>query len=137
VEFGATTGRPRRCGWMDAVQLRYAKEVNGLDGIVMTKLDVLCGMEKIKICTAYKYKGEIIKKFTNSPKILSECEPVYEELDGFDEDISEIKEFDKLPKNAKLYIKRVEELLEVETVMVSVGSKRSQTIMVKNPFSLI
>ena len=134
AEFGATTGRPRRCGWLDMVQLKYSAMINGLDGIALTKLDVLKGLKKIKICMGYKYNGRILDTFVSSPKILNECVPVYEEFDGFDEDISEIKEFDKLPENAKLYIGRIEELLETEVVMVSVGCKRSQIIMMKHPF---
>jgi len=136
AEFGATTGRERRCGWLDTVQLKYTAAINGLDGLALTKLDVLSGMKKIKVCTAYKYKGELTTRFNASAKVLADCTPVYEEVDGFDEDISQVKEFDKLPENAKLYIKRIEELLGVEVVMVSVGPKRSQIITLKDPFSL-
>ncbi len=136
-EFGATTGRPRRCGWVDIVQLQYTTAVNGLDGIALTKLDVLSGLKKIKICTGYRYNDNVLTDFPSSAKILEECTPVYEELDGFEEDISEIKEFDKLPENAKLYVKRLEELLETKVVMISVGCKRSQIIMLENPFSVI
>jgi adenylosuccinate synthase len=137
AEYGSTTGRARRCGWLDIVQLKYTTEVNGLDGIALTKLDVMKGLEKIKICTGYRYNGEVLDRYTTSLKVQSGCEPVYEEMDGFSEDISGIKEFDKLPENAKLYIRRIEELLGVEIVMVSVGCKRSQVITVKNPFTLI
>ncbi len=137
AEYGATTGRARRCGWLDAVQLKFTTRVNGIDGIALTKLDVLTGIKKIKICTGYKHNGKILDGFTTSPKILGGCEPVYEELDGFDEDISEIKEFDKLPENAKIYIRRIQELLGTRVVMISVGCKRSQTIMVENPFDFI
>ncbi|RKD22211.1 Adenylosuccinate synthetase [Caminicella sporogenes DSM 14501] len=128
-EFGTTTGRPRRCGWLDAVMLKYSARVNGMTSLALMLLDVLTGFEKIKICTAYKFKGELIKDFPASLKTLSECEPVYEELDGWNEDITSAATFEELPVNAQKYINKIEELVEIPVKIISVGPKRSQTIV--------
>tara|TARA_Y100000310_G_scaffold128407_3_gene127615 strand:+ start:3036 stop:4202 length:1167 start_codon:yes stop_codon:yes gene_type:complete len=133
-EVGATTGRARRCGWFDALIGKYAVMVNGLDAVVLTKLDVLSGLEEIKICVGYKYKDKIIKDFTTDIEVLENCEPVYEELSGWSEDISKVKNFNELPQNAKKYIKRIEELLEVPICIVSVGPERNQTLTLKKEF---
>ncbi|MEW6170318.1 MAG: adenylosuccinate synthase [Candidatus Omnitrophota bacterium] len=128
-EFGATTGRPRRCGWFDAVLARYACLVNGTTELAIMKLDVLDELAKIKICTAYEYKG---KKFTNFPsdlEILQYGKPVYEEVNGWQESLGKIKEWSKLPKNAKNYLKKIEDLLKVKISFVSVGSKREEIIL--------
>src|SRR3989338_28885 len=108
-EFGATTGRQRRVGWFDAVIGKYAVMINGIDSIAMTKLDVLTTVEKLKICVAYKHKSNIIKNFTTNIKILQNCQPVYEELDGWWDDITKVRTYDKLPNNAKKYLKRIED----------------------------
>lgn len=128
-EFGTTTGRPRRCGWFDAVMVKYAARINGMTCIALMLLDVLTGFDKIKICTGYKLGDEVIDYFPASLNRLSKCEPVYEELDGWNEDISEAKSFEELPENAKKYIARIEELLELPVKIVSIGPKRSQTIV--------
>ncbi len=133
-EFGATTGRQRRVGWFDAVIGKYAVMVNGIDSIAITKLDVFTTVEKLKICVAYKYKGGIIKDFTTNMKILQNCEPVYEELDGWWDDITKIKTYDQLPNNAKKYLRRIEELLKVPISIVSVGPEKSQTIITRSEF---
>jgi len=133
-EYGATTGRPRRCGWFDAVAVRYAARVNGLDGMVLTKLDVLDSLDKIMICTGYNYKGSILKDFPSSSDILNECKPVYEVMAGWQEPTSGITRFDKLPGNAQIYIKRLEELTGTSIIMVSVGAGRKEAIMMENPF---
>lgn len=135
AEFGATTGRRRRCGWLDMVILKNAARLNGLTGLAITKLDVLGGLKKIKICTAYKHHGEIIKNFPANLKVLAQCEPVYETLDGWDEDISTLTSYDQLPANVLGYLKRVEELSEVPIKIVSVGPQRDQTIVLDNPLS--
>jgi adenylosuccinate synthase len=109
-EYGATTGRPRRCGWFDAVALRYAARINGLDGLVVTKLDVLDKLDKIKVCIAYKYNGKIIDDLPTDGGTLARCEPVYEELDGWNSKTQGITSFDKLPKKAQAYLNRLEEL---------------------------
>lgn len=134
VEFGATTGRRRRCGWLDTVLLRNAVRLNGLTGIVITKLDVLDGLPSINICTGYEYQGDMIDDFPASLKVLAECKPIYETLPGWTEDISPIRELEELPANAKNYLKRIEELIEVPITIVSVGPGRDETILLKNPF---
>jgi adenylosuccinate synthase len=133
-EFGTTTGRPRRCGWFDSVIVRYASRVNGLTSISLMLLDVLTGFDKIKICTSYKLGDKIIKEYPASLEDLGKCEPIYEELDGWNEDICNVESYDDLPQNAKNYIKRIEELVEVSVDMISVGPKRTQTIIRKNVF---
>ncbi len=134
AEFGATTGRRRRCGWLDTVILNNSARLNGLTGLAITKLDVLGGLKEIKICTAYRYKGQILDTFPASLKVLAECEPVYETLDGWDEDISGIGQYDQLPPKVKDYLKRVEALLDVPIKIVSVGPQRDQTMVLENPF---
>lgn len=134
AEFGTTTGRPRRCGWFDAVILRYAARVNGLSSVAITKLDVLDSLDTVKICTGYKFKGEIIREFPHSLRYLSECEPVYEELPGWKEDTSGARKLEDLPENARKYLERIKELTGVEISIVAVGPKRSQTIPVLEIF---
>ena len=133
-EFGATTGRQRRVGWFDALIGKYAVMINGIDSIALTKLDVLTTVEKIKICVAYKYKGSIIKNFTTNMKILQNCEPIYEELDGWWDDLTKTRDYDKLPNNAKKYLRRIEDLLKVPISIVSVGPKRDQAITTRPEF---
>ncbi|MBI2542468.1 adenylosuccinate synthase [Candidatus Woesearchaeota archaeon] len=133
-EFGATTGRQRRVGWFDTLIGRYAAMVNGADSIALTKLDVLTAVEKLRICVAYRYKGSIIKNFTTNMKILQNCQPVYEELDGWWDDITKIKSYEQLPNNAKKYLRRIEELLKVPISIISVGPKRDQTIVARQEF---
>ncbi|HER23820.1 MAG TPA: adenylosuccinate synthase [Candidatus Atribacteria bacterium] len=128
-EFGATTGRPRRCGWFDAVLVKYAVRINGLDNMVLTKIDVLSDFEQIKICTSYKYDEEIIKEFPVNLEILQNCIPIYEEMPGWKEDISQVTKYEDLPRQLKDYIMRIEELVKTKVVIVSVGPKRSQTII--------
>ncbi|MDD5173684.1 MAG: adenylosuccinate synthase [Candidatus Omnitrophota bacterium] len=126
-EFGATTGRPRRCGWFDSVIVKHSVMVNGIDEIVVTKLDVLDDLDKLKICTAYKYNGHIYKDFPSDIEVLSKCEPLYEELPGWKKDTTGITSYSRLPKNAKIYLKRVQKLLSARIVLISVGSDRKQT----------
>lgn len=133
-EFGTTTGRPRRCGWFDAVVARYAVRLNGLDGFAVTKLDVLSGLKNIKICVGYKYKDELLTEFPPSLKILAQCAPVYEEMPGWSEDISGAKSVDEMPEAARNYLKRITEITGIPNTIVSIGSKRSQTIVHENIF---
>ncbi|PKM84017.1 MAG: adenylosuccinate synthase [Firmicutes bacterium HGW-Firmicutes-13] len=130
-EYGTTTGRPRRIGWLDTVVLRFAKRVNGLTHGVITKLDVLSGLEKIKICTGYKCGGKMIKEWPASLEILNNCEPVYEEMEGWTEDLSKIDKYDDFPGPARNYVKRVVELTGIEIPVVSVGPRRDQTKILK------
>ena len=134
-EFGTVTGRARRCGWFDAVIVRYAARVNGLTSISLMLLDVLTGFDKIQVCTAYKMGGDkIIKDFPASLEDLAKCEPIYEELEGWTEDITTVEKFKDLPENAKKYVAKIEELVGVSVDMVSVGPNRAQTIVRKNIF---
>jgi len=126
-EFGATTGRPRRCGWFDGIVVKHAVMVNGIDEIVVTKLDVLDCLDSIKICTAYKYEGKIYKDFPSDIMVLSNCEPVYEELPGWRSDTTGITSYLGLPKNAKNYLKRIQKVLGAKIALISVGCDRKQT----------
>jgi len=126
-EFGATTGRPRRCGWFDNIIVKHSVMVNGIDEIVVTKLDVLDTQNSLKLCTAYKYNGKIYNYFPSDIKTLAGCEPIYEELPGWKSDTTQITSYARLPKNAKNYLKRIQALLKTKIVLVSVGSDRRQT----------
>ena len=134
AEFGATTGRRRRCGWLDTVIIKNSVRLNGLTSLAITKLDVLGGLETLKICTGYRYKNETIDNFPASLKLLSNCEPIYETLPGWSEDIGSIKAMEDLPVNVKNYLDRIEALTQTPIDLVSVGAERTQTIVKKNPF---
>lgn len=129
-EFGTVTGRPRRCGWFDAVIVRYAARISGLTGIAVTKLDTLSDIPKIKMCVGYKLNEQIIKDFPASIEDLALCEPIYEEFNGW-EDVSGVKEYNKLPTNLLRYLERIEELCGTKISLVSVGPKRDQTIVIE------
>jgi adenylosuccinate synthase len=133
-EFGATTGRPRRCGWFDAMVVRYAVRVNGLTGIALTKLDVLSDFDIIKICTGYTCNGTTLETLPASLELFEKCQPVYEELPGWKSDITGAQTYDDLPRQARDYVKRLEELAGCQIVLVSVGPRRDQTITLRNPF---
>lgn len=128
MEFGATTGRPRRCGWFDAVIARYAVRINGIDALAITKLDVLDKFESIKVCTGYRYKKKVLKEFPTDLRVLQECEPIYETLPGWQSPTTGIKKWEDLPENAQKYLSYLEEITGASAKVVSVGSKRSQTI---------
>jgi adenylosuccinate synthase len=133
-EYGSTTGRPRRCGWFDVPVVRYADRLNALTGIALTKLDVLSGLPRLHVCVAYEIDGV---RREDVPLSLSEFEravPVYEQMEGWKEDLSDAREFGDLPKAAQKYVRRLEELTGVEASLVSVGADRNQTILRKNPF---
>ncbi len=127
-EYGTTTGRPRRIGYMDIVALNYSIRINGVTSIALTLLDVLKGIEKIKICTAYELNGKKITHYPASLKELERCKPLYEEMDGFDDDLTGVKSYDELSENAKAYVNRLEELTGVSINIVSVGPGRKQTL---------
>lgn len=133
-EFGTTTGRARRCGWFDAVIVRYAARVNGLTSISLMLLDVLSGFDTVKICTSYKMGDKVLKEFPASLEDLAKCEPIYEELEGWSDDLTNVEKYEDLPENAKKYIAKIEELVGVSVDMVSVGPNRAQTIIRKNIF---
>ena len=128
-EFGTTTGRPRRCGWLDTVIVNYAARVNGMTCIALMLLDVLTGFEEVKICTGYQYGDEVIYNFPASLNVLGKCEPIYETLPGWTEDLSLCSTFEALPRNAQKYIERIELLTGIPVKIISVGPKRSQTII--------
>ncbi|MFW6284466.1 MAG: adenylosuccinate synthase [Desulfosalsimonas sp.] len=134
AEFGATTGRRRRCGWIDTIMLRNAVRLNSLTGFAVTKLDVLGELDTLKICTGYKYKNRELSDFPTSLQVLAECEPVYEEMPGWQADISGVRSYDQLPEATRNYLRRIEELTETAAEIISVGPGRDQTIMVNNPF---
>jgi adenylosuccinate synthase len=134
MEFGATTGRKRRCGWLDLVILNNAVKLNGLTGLAITKLDVLGELKSLMICTGYKYKNSIIKDFPADCKILEKCQPIYEEMPGWNEDISLIDRYENLPQNTKDYLKKIEELSETPVYIISIGPQRDKTIVLNNPF---
>lgn len=128
-EFGTTTGRPRRCGWFDAVIVKYAVRTNGITALSLMLLDVLSGFDTIKICTAYEYEGQIIEHFPASLEMLEKCKPIYKEFKGWSEDITSCTTYEALPQNAKDYIEAIEKAVEVPVKIISVGPKRSQTII--------
>ena len=131
-EYGTVTGRPRRCGWLDAFMLKYSARLNSLDYLAITRLDILDQMPKIKMCVGYKIGDEVLKQIPASLNVLAKVEPIYEEFDGWMTDISGIREYDKLPENAKKYLARLSEVAGVELGIVSVGPNREQTIVLKD-----
>ena len=133
-EFGATTGRKRRCGWFDAVALRRSKQLNSLTGLCITKLDVLDGLESLQICTGYQYNGSVRKTPPSGADDFAQCKPVYEEMPGWSETTIGIKSFNALPQNAQRYIKRLEEVTETPVDMISTGPDREETIILRHPF---
>ena len=133
-EYGATTGRPRRCGWFDAVVVNHSIRVNGIREIVITKLDVLNDFDTIKICVGYHVGGKVFDHVPSNFEILKNSEPVYEEMRGWKTEIQGVKNFKDLPRNAKRYLKRIQKLIGAKVTMISVGSERDETVEVKNPF---
>ena len=133
-EYGTTTGRPRRCGWFDGVAARFSTHINGFTGAALTRLDVLDTMPRLKICIGYKLDGNSIEHFPASVTALERCQPVYEELPGWQTPTSDIRQFDRLPHEARQYITRLEELISCPISLISVGEGRAQTIILKNIF---
>lgn len=133
-EFGATTGRARRCGWFDAVALRRSKQINSLTGLCITKLDVMDGLETIRVCTAYESNGTQCSELPSGAEAIAECKPVYAELPGWSETTLGITSFKDLPKNAKDYLKNLEDITETPVDIISTGPDRKETIVLKNPF---
>ncbi|RLB20569.1 MAG: adenylosuccinate synthase [Deltaproteobacteria bacterium] len=136
-EFGATTGRPRRCGWLDLVVVRYSARINGLTHLAITKLDILTGLDPVNLCVGYEYKGKRLENIPAQLSILDKCSPVYDAMDGWQEDISGARTFKDLPNNAQAYVKRIEDFVDVPVSIISVGSGRNETIVRKNPFDTI
>ncbi len=134
-EYGTTTGRPRRIGWIDTVVLRHTKRISGITGISVMLLDVLTGIETLKICVAYKLDGEIIDYIPASIKDFERCEPIYIELEGWTEDITQTTSFSDLPLNTQSYLNKVSELSNIELAIFSVGPDRTQTVVLKDMFN--
>ena len=128
-EFGTTTGRPRRCGWLDGVMLRYSARVNDLTDVCITKLDVLTGLDELKICEAYDYRGQRLEHLPSEAEVLAACRPIYETLPGWQEDITDVRCFEDLPPAAQAYVRHVEELVNAPATYISVGPGREQTIV--------
>jgi len=135
-EYGATTGRPRRCGWIDLAVVKHAARINSITHLCLTKMDVLSGLENIKVCTGYTHDGRLLPGFPADFEILEKCSPVYEEVAGWKEDISAATEYAQLPENAQKYIAYIEELTGIPVIMISVGTRRKQVITIKDPFSV-
>jgi adenylosuccinate synthase len=133
-EFGSVTGRPRRCGWLDLPALRRSLQLNGVNGLCITKLDVLDGIGPIRICTAYMAGGSRVDLLPSGAEAVAECHPVYEEMPGWDRSTFGVKRFDDLPQNARAYLRRIEELAGVPIAMVSTGPERDETILMHHPF---
>ena len=133
-EYGTTTGRPRRCGWLDACIVRYAGLLSGIDYMAITRLDILDDLRSLKMCVGYNYKGEILREFPASLKVLAQVEPVYEEFPGWQESTTKIRTYDKLPVNARRYIERLSEVADLGIGIVSVGPERDQTIILNQAF---
>jgi adenylosuccinate synthase len=128
AEFGATTGRPRRCGWLDLVALKYVVQINGMNELTLTKMDVMDGFEEIKVCTSYKIDGKETKVFPLSLDEIEKVEPVYTTLPGWKNSIEGITDWNKLPSTAQSYIRFVEDYLGVKFTIISTGPKRNETI---------
>ncbi len=133
-EFGSTTGRKRRCGWYDAVIMRRSNQLNGVTGLCVTKLDVLDGLDTLRICTRYRYDGKTRTTPPSGAEALAKCEPVYEELPGWKESTVGVRSFEKLPMNAQKYLKRIEALTEARIDLISTGAERDDTIILRHPF---
>lgn len=127
-EYGTTTGRPRRCGWLDTVMIKYAAKINGLTALAINHVDTIGKLKEIKLCTSYNKEGQVIKTFPASLNELAKCKPIYEVFEPWNEDISNIKSFDKLPQNAKKFLNRIEELVGVKIGLIGVGKDREQII---------
>jgi adenylosuccinate synthase len=133
-EFGSVTGRPRRCGWLDLPALKRSLQLNGVDGLCITKLDVLDGIGPIRICTEYTAAGMRLDLLPSGAEAVAECKPVYEEVPGWDQSTFGVKRFDDLPQNARAYLRRIEQLAGVPIAMVSTGPERDETILMHHPF---
>lgn len=133
-EFGATTGRARRCGWFDAAALKRSIQINGVSGLCVTKLDVMDGMETLQVCVGYKLDGELSELLPVGAELLAECEPVYEELPGWKDSTVGIQKFDQLPENARAYLRHIERICGVPVDVISTGPDRDETIVMRHPF---
>lgn len=134
-EYGTTTGRPRRVGWFDSVVVRHARRVSGITGLSLNSLDVLTGLPTVKICKAYRYNGQLLENYPANLDVLKECEPVYEELPGWNEDITGAQSLSDLPMSAQHYVERITHLTGIPLTLFSVGPGREQTIQVRPAYA--
>jgi adenylosuccinate synthase len=134
-EFGATTGRKRRCGWLDCVVANEAIRLNGITGLAVTKLDVLSGQPSVKLATSYKADGREFKVMPSNIRITERVKPFYEEIQGWQEELDRVRVFEDLPMQARDYIKRIEDITETPAVIISVGPARDETLLLQNPFT--
>jgi adenylosuccinate synthase len=134
-EYGARTGRPRRCGWFDAVAGRFSVQINGISDIALTHLDIYDGFPSVRICTGYKFKGEVLTSFPSDISILEKCQPIYEEVGGWQKSISGVRNLGKLPAAARKYMSRLEDLLSCPISLVSIGPDRRQIVSVRDLFN--
>ena len=130
-EYGTTTGRPRRCGWLDLVIIHFAARINGITSIGLTRMDTLGGIDKVKVCVGYEFNGEVIKNYPASLKDIDACKPVYKEFDGWDENLSHVRKFEDLPQAAQDYVNFIEEFLNIPVDMIGVGAGREECIVRK------
>ncbi len=133
-EFGATTGRPRRCGWFDGAALKRSLQINGVSGLCMTKLDVLDGVETLRLCVGYRHGGAVSDILPAGAEALAECEPIYQDLPGWQESTVGLKRYSELPAAARCYLERIEQICEVPVDLVSTGPDREETIVLRHPF---
>lgn len=133
-EFGTVTGRPRRCGWFDAVVVRTAARLNGLNSLTLTKIDVLSGLPTVRVCTGYTHQGQLYDEVPASTRVLESSTPLYEDLPGWSESLTDIRSLDALPANARRYVERIEELIGIPVKMISVGAGREETILIRPTF---
>lgn len=135
-EYGTTTGRPRRVGWFDSVVVRHSRRVSGITDLCLNSIDVLTGLETLKICTAYEFEGKLLDEYPPNFRVLEQCKPVYEELPGWTEDITGVRKFEDLPVNAQNYVKRIEALTGIELLTFSVGPAREQTVILRDIYEV-
>jgi adenylosuccinate synthase len=133
-EFGATTGRPRRCGWLDAAALKRSIIINGISGLCITKLDVLDGLKELQLCTGYELDGQHTDILPLGADEIARCKPVYETMEGWSESTVGVTQFDKLPVNARLYLQRIEQVTGVPVDIISTSPDREHTIMMRHPY---
>ena len=134
-EFGATTGRKRRCGWLDSIVANEAIRLNGITGLAVTKLDVLSGQESIRVATAYEADGRQFRAMPSNIRTVEKVKPLYEDINGWQEEISGVRTLEELPVEARDYIRRIEDLTETQAAIISVGPARNETLLLKNPFA--
>jgi adenylosuccinate synthase len=133
-EYGTVTGRPRRIGWLDLVVVKHSALISGMEQIALTRMDTLAGVKKLKVCVAYELDGKTIDHYPADLTVLEKCKPIYKEFDGWDDDISKVRNYKDLPDAAKKYIETIEEITGAKVSMIGVGPNRDEAILVRNPY---